>query len=93
MQPRPMNENLKPLNWLVGTWLCEKGKGEYPTIEPFPYGEEITFESVGQPILNYSAKTWDPKDGRPMHIDRGFLRIKPGTNELAFMTSHNFGKT
>lgn len=28
-----------------------------------------------------------------MHQERGFLRIKPGTNELAFMVGHNFGLT
>lgn len=26
-----------------------------------------------------------------MHLESGFLRIKPGTNQLAFMISHNFG--
>ena len=26
-----------------------------------------------------------------MHIESGFLKIKPGTNELAFLVSHNFG--
>lgn len=26
-----------------------------------------------------------------MHLESGFLKIKPGTNELAFLVSHNFG--
>lgn len=28
-----------------------------------------------------------------MHQERGFLRINPGTNQLAFLVSHNFGLT
>jgi THAP domain-containing protein 4 len=26
-----------------------------------------------------------------MHLERGFLRINPGTNDVAFMVAHNFG--
>lgn len=26
-----------------------------------------------------------------MHLESGFLRINPGTDQVAFMTAHNFG--
>lgn len=28
---------------------------------------------------------------RPMHVESGFLRINPGTDEVASLVSHNFG--
>lgn len=28
---------------------------------------------------------------RPMHLESGFLKIKPETNELSLLVSHNFG--
>ncbi|RZB40414.1 DUF1794 domain containing protein [Asbolus verrucosus] len=93
MQKGPVHEALKPLCWLIGKWKSIKTEGSYPTIQPFTYRDEIKFESIGQPILNYSSTTWHPEKGNPMHLESGFLRIKPGTNEIAFMVSHNFGLT
>ncbi|XP_075220301.1 peroxynitrite isomerase THAP4-like [Lycorma delicatula] len=93
MQPRPLNEAIKPISWLLGKWVSEDGKGEYPSIKPFNYCEEITFESYGQPLIHYTAKSWHPIEKKPMHFESGFLRIQPGTNNLAFMVAHNFGLT
>lgn len=44
-------------------------------------------------MFNFSSLSRHPEKQTPMHQERGFLRIKPGTNELAFMVSHNFGLT
>ncbi|CAH2238064.1 jg1966 [Pararge aegeria aegeria] len=49
--------------------------------------------STGQPMFNYTSTSKHPEKGTPMHQERGFLRIKPGTNDLAFLVSHNFGLT
>ena len=57
---------VEPLSFLLGRWRGE-GKGEYPTIEPFVYGEEIEFSHTGRPFLIYVQKTWNPIDGYPMH--------------------------
>ncbi|XP_046382855.1 peroxynitrite isomerase THAP4-like [Ischnura elegans] len=86
-----VNDAVKPISWLIGRWKTEQGKGYYPTIEPFGYCEEVEFTSIGQPILNYHSYSWHPEKKNPMHLETGFLRIKPGTNELAFMVAHNFG--
>ena len=61
---------------LVGTWAGE-GFGDYPTIRPFDYLEEVTFGHVGKPFLNYSQRTRSP-DGQPMHAETGYLRVPSG---------------
>lgn len=88
----PIHEALKPISWLIGRWVGQNGVGEYPSISPFAYCEEIEFSSMGQPLLNYTSRTWHAEKKTPMHSESGFLRIKPGTDEVAFMVSHNFGK-
>lgn len=88
----PIHEALKPISWLIGRWVGQNGVGEYPSISPFAYCEEIEFSSMGQPLLNYTSRTWHAEKKTPMHCESGFLRIKPGTDEVAFMVSHNFGK-
>ena len=94
IQPRPMPDCVKPLDWLIGTWKCsDQAKGQYPTIKDFAYGEEIQFLNVGQPMLNFSSVTWHPEGKFPMHQETGFLRIKPGTQDVSLMLSHNFGLT
>ncbi|XP_059470506.1 peroxynitrite isomerase THAP4-like [Neocloeon triangulifer] len=86
------NENLKPLLWLIGRWKSESGVGTFPTVSPFEYAEEIEFFSLGQqPLLNYAAYSFKPGANVPMHCEKGFLRIKPGTNSISFMVAHNLG--
>ena len=88
--PKPV----EPLEWLIGKWRCENtGNGQFPTIQSFNYGEELVFSNVGQPMLNVSSFTWHPESKIPMHQEVGFLRIKPGTNQVSLLLSHNFGLT
>lgn len=42
-------------------------------------------------MFNFSSISRHPETQKPMHQERGFLRIKPGTHHLAFAVSHNFG--
>lgn len=68
--------------YLLGTWRGE-GKGEYPTIQPFAYGEEIRFWHVGKPVFAYSQKTWSLEDDAPRHSEFGFWRpVAPGKIEV-----------
>ena len=40
-----LHGDLQPLAFLLGRW-CGEGKGGYPTIAPFAYGEEVRFWHV-----------------------------------------------
>ncbi|XP_055586781.1 peroxynitrite isomerase THAP4-like [Uranotaenia lowii] len=86
-----VHEALKPIQWLIGSWESTSCKGHFPTIKSFSYNEVLKFESLGQPLLNYEARSRHLETGAPMHLESGFLRIKPGTSQVAFMVSHNFG--
>ena len=83
---------IEPLLFLLGTWRGG-GDGEYPTVEPFRYGEEIRFEHVGDPFLLYSMRSWAAGDGSALHFERGFLRpgAEPGSVELTL--AHPLGLT
>lgn len=84
--------DLAPFAALIGRWRGE-GFGSYPTIDPFRYGEEMEFASVGEPYLLYAARSWAEADGSPLHFERGFLRpgAEPGQVELAL--AHPLGLT
>lgn len=84
-----LTPNLVPLASLVGTWTGE-GRGEYPTIEPFTYHEEITFANVGKPFLVYSQRTRGA-DGKPLHMETGYLR-HTGDGHLEFVLAQPTGQ-
>ncbi|MGI8574360.1 MAG: FABP family protein [Egibacteraceae bacterium] len=84
-----MPSGLRPLAALLGTWRGE-GHGEYPTIEPFDYGEEVTFSHVGKPFLAYAQRTWSLQTGAPLHAETGFWR-PGGDGLLEVVLSHPFG--
>ncbi|XP_062572206.1 peroxynitrite isomerase THAP4-like [Saccostrea cucullata] len=84
----PIHDALKPLEWLIGKWKGE-GKGTCPISGPFEYTDEIEFFHVGQPMLQFSLYSINKKTSRPHHRELGFLKIKPGTNEIAWIAAHN----
>lgn len=80
--PTDLHPDLDALAPLLGTWVGQ-GAGEYPTIQPFDYLEEVVFSHVGKPFLAYSQKTKAPADGKPLHAETGYLRVpQPGHVEL-----------
>lgn len=86
-----MHPDVAPIAFLLGTWVGE-GAGEYPTIEPFAYGEEVRFSETGKPFLAYSQRTWSLDDGRPLHAECGYWRPQPG-GRLEVVLAHPTGIT
>jgi len=89
--PPDLHLNLQALKSLLGTWQGT-GSGEYPTIEPFDYLEEVTFSHVGKPFFIYGQKTTSAVDGLPLHAETGYLRV-PRHNEVELVLAHPSGVT
>jgi hypothetical protein len=80
--PVELHPHVRALAPLLGVWRG-LGTGEYPTIDPFEYREEVTFAHVGKPFLVYSQRTQSAVDGAPLHAETGYLRVpQPGQVEL-----------
>jgi THAP4-like, heme-binding beta-barrel domain len=71
--------------FLLGTWRGT-GKGEYPTIDPFAYEEEVRFTHNGKPFLAYTQRTWHPEKGSAMHAEAGYFRpLENGRIEIVMV--------
>jgi hypothetical protein len=87
--PSALHVGLTPLAFLLGRWAGE-GEGEYPTIEPFRYGEEVTFSHVGKAFLAYVQRSWNLEDGRPLHAEMGYWRC-PSPERVEMVVAHPTG--
>lgn len=89
MNVPPLAPALEPLGGLLGTWRGN-GEGNYPTIEPFRYVEEVTFGHVGKPFLTYGQRTRHADTGLPLHAESGYWRAL-GADRLEVVLAHPFG--
>lgn len=91
--PDNIHPNCARLAWLIGTWVGN-GHGDYPTIEPFSFGQEVIFQQDGRPFIHYFSRSWlvneEGETIRPAAQETGFLRPQEdGTIE--WVMSHNLG--
>ncbi len=86
-------EALRPLSWLIGTWVGV-GEGRYPTVEPFVFAQEAVFATDGRPFLSYLSRTWllddDGDRVRPLGTESGFWRPRPD-NGIEVLLAHPTG--
>ncbi|MDJ0010875.1 FABP family protein [Rhodococcus erythropolis] len=73
----------------TGRWIGA-GAGHLPTIDDFEYSEEIEFAPTPKPFVTYSSRTRGLPDGRPLHMESGYLRPTPG-GELELLVSQPTG--
>jgi hypothetical protein len=90
---RGLPVELAHLSWLVGRWEGQ-GQGQYPTIEPFHFVQQVIFSCDGRPFLSYHSRSWLLDDagarGRPLATESGFWRPRPD-NEVELLLSHPSG--
>ena len=75
---------------LLGNW-SGRGSGEYPTIEPFGYTEEVDIGHTGKPFLTYSQRTRSD-DGSPLHAETGYIRM-PSRGRIELVIAQPTGVT
>jgi hypothetical protein len=84
---------LLPLSWLIGRWVGV-GTGQYPTIEDFRFGQEMSFSTDGRPFLSYASRTWlldaDGDRVKPLATEAGFWRPRPD-NGIEMTLAHASG--
>jgi hypothetical protein len=91
--PPNIHPNVAKFAWLLGVW-AGSGEGDYPTIEPFRFRQELIFQQDGRPFIHYMAKAelvdLEGKKIRDAAQETGFLRcMEDGSVE--FLLTHNTG--
>jgi hypothetical protein len=88
-----VHPDVAPIAFLLGHW-AGNGKGDYPTIDAFDFGQEVAFTHDGRPFLHYFSRTWlldaEGNEVRPLALETGFFRPQP-EGGLEVMLAHPTG--
>jgi hypothetical protein len=91
--PDNLHPDAAPLAWMLGTWRGN-GHGDYPTIEPFQFGQELIFTHDGRPFFHYFARSWivdeDGEKVRDAALETGFVRFR-GEGKVEVVLAHSTG--
>jgi nitrobindin-like protein len=72
-----LHPSLRALRAYLGLWRG-RGRGGYPTIEDFDYGQEIRISHDGRPFLAYESRAWlldgQSRPVRPAGRESGWWR-------------------
>lgn len=86
-------EQLLPLSWLLGQWVGV-GTGQYPTIEDFRFGQELSFTCDGRPFITLHSRSWILDDAgerlRPAATETAYFRPLPD-NDFEALFNHPSG--
>jgi len=74
--PDNLHPDCGPVAWLIGAW-GGSGRGDYPTIEPFAYEQELVFQQDGRPFLHYFSRSWT--------VDEQGQKLAEGAQETGFL--------
>lgn len=85
-----IHPGIAALTPLLGHW-SGSGTGDYPTIAPFGYTEDVTFGHNGKPFLTYTQRTRSD-GGHPLHAETGYLRV-PSPGRIEMVLAHPTGVT
>ena len=96
--PDNLHPDCGPVAWMLGTWRGN-GHGDYPTIEPFQFGQELIFTHDGRPFFHYFSRSWIVDESgefvRDSALETGFLRCRPaetpGTAPVELVLTHSTG--
>lgn len=88
----PLVGSVDALAPLLGTWRGT-GRGDYPTLDAFDYGEWMRFEHVGDAFLLSAQRSWLLGDGAPLHFERGFWRPGATSEQVELTLAHPLGLT
>jgi hypothetical protein len=92
--PDDLADALVPLAWMIGSW-AGAGVGDYPTIEPFRFGQEMEFSYLpGKPYLMYESRSFAldgvGQIGDPLATESGYWRPQPD-GEVELVLAHPMG--
>jgi len=91
--PENLHPDCGPIVWMLGTWRGN-GRGDYPTIEAFEFGQELIFAHDGRPFFHYLSRSWIIDEAgekvRDAALETGFLRARP-EGEVELLLSHHTG--